>query len=133
MANLDCSIDVKDYCEGMKIATRKTKWILSGKIPKSADDLSFVGRDGDKFSWWNVIPPKTDYWHAHQILGRAYAFELLDLFNNPKAEYSEHILAYITSGMTRWARTVEPVAAEGMQQGFFEVLSEFLGKGSVNR
>lgn len=50
MVNLNCSIGVKDYCGGMKIATRKTKWILGGKIPKSADDLSFVGRDDDKFS-----------------------------------------------------------------------------------
>lgn len=127
------SISIKDHGHGIKTAKRKTEWILTSGIPKSVDDLPFVGRDGDRFIWWNVTPPKTDYWHAHHILGRAYAFKLLDLFNNPEAKYPKHILAHITNSMMGWAKTVEPGAAEGMQHGFFEVLSEYLGTGSVSR
>lgn len=134
MANTNNIISIENFGGGIKIAVRETEWTLTSCAPKSVDDLSFVGKDGKgRANWWTVIPPKTNYWHAHQILGRAYAFELLDLFNNPDAEYPEHILAYIHQGIRAWSRTVEPVAAEAIPFGFFEVLSEYLGNGKVAR
>lgn len=118
-----------------RLAVRRIPWTLCGNIPVRVSDLSFVGRDDcGRMDWWAVTPPKTDYWHAHQVLGRAYAFELLDLINNPAAEeFPAHILAYITQDMLRWARKVSPCAGETMPHGFFEVLSEYMVTGEVNR
>lgn len=127
-------IRLTEYCAGMKQATRKMRWIIPSKNPRKPEDLNFVARDAEgRMVWWHVEPPKTDYWHVHQVLGRAYAFELLDLMNNPDSEYPEHILAYITCAMTRWASSVPAGAGEGTIHGFFEVISEFLGKGEVSR
>ena len=96
--------------------------------------MPFVGTDSEgRFNWWTVTPPKTDYWHAHQMLGRGYAFELLDLVHNPEAEKPDHIISFIADAMMRWRRTVEPVAGEAIPHGFFEVLSEYLVTGQVNR
>ncbi|MFT4063353.1 hypothetical protein [Paraburkholderia sp.] len=123
-----------DRQSGMFEATRQTKWVVTPGCPLKPEDLNFTSRDErGRFVWWDVVPPKTDYWHAHQVLGRAYAFELLDLMNNPNSEYPEHIVAYITLAMSRWAQRVSACASEGTISGFFEVLSEFMGKGTVTR
>lgn len=134
MADENNSIKIKKFDGGIIKATRKTSWILCGNIPKTSDDLPFVDRDAEGgMCWWSVIPPNTDYWHAHQVLGRAYAFDLLDLINNPEAEFPKHIISHIVDSMARWRATVSPCAGEAMPHGFFEVLSEYITTGKVNR
>jgi hypothetical protein len=110
-------------------------WLLFGNAAKKVEDLPFVGRDSeDRLNWWTVTPPKTDHWGVHQMLGRAYAFELLDLVHNPEAEkLNEHIISRIADAMMRWRMTAEPCAGEAIPHGFFEVLSEYLVIGRVNR
>lgn len=126
------AIRLAEYVPGTRI--KQTKWLLPPDAPRKPEDLNFVARDElGRLDWWRVDPPKTDYWHVHQVLGRAYAFELLDLMNNPAAEYPPHILAYITSAMWRWSAQVGGAASDGIAHGFFEVLSEFLGDGNVKR
>ncbi len=94
MATANNSIKIKEHGAGIMESKRKTTWLLCGNLPKTSDDLPFVSRDTEGgTNWWSVIPPNTDYWHAHQVLGRAYAFDLLDLIHNPEAEFPEHILA----------------------------------------
>lgn len=63
-----------------------TAWLVSSSSPRNVDELNFTSRDSDgAIRWRDVTPQKIDYYHAHQMLGRTYAFELLDLINNPKA------------------------------------------------
>lgn len=126
-------VRLKDIGDGMRVANRKTEWILAGKPIQSVDDLSFFHRDGNGVNWWDVVPPKTSYWHVHQLLGRAYAFELLDLLNNPDAEYPDRILTCITGAMRKQSKMKNSWEGEAIQDGFFEVLSEYLGTGKVSR
>ena len=127
-------VKAKDVDLGLREVKHQRHWILCGNIPKKVGDLPFVGTDSEgRFNWWTVTPPKTDYWGAHQVLGRAYAFDLLDLVHNPEAEAPEHIISFIADAMMRWRRTVEPCAGEAIPHGFFEVLSEYLVTGRVNR
>lgn len=127
-------VKAKDVDLGLKEVKRQHHWLLCGNIPKKVEDLPFVCTDSEgRFNWWTVTPPKTDYWHAHKMLGRAYAFDLLDLVHNPEAEKPEHIVGCIADAMMRWRTTVEPCAGEGIPRGFFEVLSEYLVTGRVNR
>lgn len=117
-----------------KQAKRRTSWLLNPNGPRSVDDLRFVRRDtAGRANWWAVTPPDTDYWSAHATLGRAYAFDLLDLMNNPDGECPEHILAYIASSMIPWMATVSPGAGEAIPHGFFQVLSEYMTTGEVSR
>ena len=133
MATANRNIKLKDIGFG-KEAKRRFVWVLGDDAPKSVDDLAFVGRDTEgRMNWWSVTPPKTNYWHAHQVLGRAYAFQLLDLMNNPEAECPEHIVSYIVDSMAHWKRSVPGCVGEAMPHGFFEVLSEYLTTGNVNR
>lgn len=100
----------------------------------NVDKLSFTSRDAEgRICWWDVTPPKTDYWHVHELLGRAYAFEVLDLIKAPDAEYPEHMLAYIAEAMARWSPSSLPWAPEPMRHGFFGAISEYLTKGTVDR
>jgi hypothetical protein len=134
MPNASNNLRVKDYGGGLLTTSRKTCWNISQSAPKCPEDLPFVARDSqDRMVWWNVTPPKTDYWHAHEILGRAYAFDLLDLINNPNAEYPPHILAYVTCAIQRWSAGVPAGVAEGMMHGFFGVLSEYISTGTADR
>ena len=72
--------------------SRKTQWLVSSSAPKSVDDLSYTSRDAiGRINWWDVSPPKTNYWGVHQMLGRAYAFEILDLLNNPALRPPIHL------------------------------------------
>lgn len=119
---------------GMSYTRRAHKWAITGDGPKKPDDLSFTSRDAEgRMVWWNVTPPKTNYWHVHEMLGRAYAFEVLDLLNTPDAECPERIVSYITLDMHRWSHTVPWCAAEGIMHGFFDALSEYLVTGSADR
>lgn len=135
MANTSKNLSVKDIGSGMLATSRKTQWGISSMSPKCVEDLSFVARDSEnRMIWWSVVPPKTDYWHVHEVLGKAYAFELLDLMNNPDAEKCPpHILAYIAGAIHRWSTSVSPGAADGMTHGFFGVLSEYMSTGTANR
>lgn len=126
---------LKVYEGGITEVRKRTRWVLCGNSPKDPDDLPFTCRDENgRYVWWTLTPPNTDYWHVHQVLGRAYAFELLDLMNNPEAEYPEHILSFITNAMMRWRLTVsQPGAGEGVIHGFFEVIGEYIATGTANR
>lgn len=113
-------------------ASKRAPWLIPSDAPTKPDDLTFFGRDAKGLAnWWSVTLPRTSYWHAHQVLGRAYAFELLDLINNPQAEFPEHILAYIVAAQ---ARSSEPDPCGGaVVFGFHEVLSEYLATGTASR
>lgn len=125
---------LKEYAGGITEVRKSTKWALTRNLPESPDDLPFTQRNPDgRYVWWTVTPPNTDYWHVHQVLGRAYAFKLLDLLHNPDAEYPEHILSFITDAMIYWRLTVSQPGAEGIIHGFFEVISEYLSTGMVRR
>lgn len=129
------NLRVKDYIPGMVKASRKTQWLVSSTSAKSADDLSFTSRDEmGHINWWSVTPPKTDYWHVHYTLGRAYAFELLDLLHNPEAkDNNTHALGQISTTIAHWMHTVAGSAASGMADGFFSVISEFVSTGTAGR
>ncbi len=125
---------------GLVRTGRKTQWIVGGDSPKTVDDLSFTARDaGGRFHWWSVEPPKTNYWHVHQMLGRAYAFEVLDLLNNPEAKddvgdgQHQHVLGCILGAICRWQPTVNDTAASGIADGFFHVIGEYVATGTANR
>lgn len=118
------------------LASRKSQWIVSSRAAKNADELSFTSRDAEgRICWWDVAPPRTTYWHAHEMLGRAYAFEALDLINNPHAEGhgSEHDLGFILGAIGRWLPSVQGTAASGMADGFFAVVSEYVSTGTARR
>lgn len=119
---------------GIKEVHRKSAWVLTEGSPRCVDDLSFTSRGADGLiCWWDVTPPKTEYWHVHELLGRAYACEMLDLMNAPGAEYPERMLAHIAEAMARWAPSSVPWAAEPMRAGFFGAISEYVAKGTVDR
>jgi hypothetical protein len=127
-------LNVKPPVEDLLTVFRKTKWIISPRSPKTADDLTFTSRDDlGRIRWWDVTPPKTDYWRVHVVLGRAYAFELLDLLNNPESGDEKNTMSYISQAVCRWGPTVAGTAATGMADGFFAVLSEFLATGTADR
>ena len=115
--------------------SRKTRWLVTPNAAKSVDELTFTSRDSEgRINWWDVMPPKTDYWHVHEMLGRAYAFEVLDLLNNPKAEHgNEASLGFIIGAIARWLPTVSGTASSGMADGFFRVVSEYVATGSASR
>jgi hypothetical protein len=125
----------REYAPGMVNASQKTKWIVSSRSAKSVDELSFTSRSqAGNFCWWDVTVPKTDYWHVHQMLGRAYAFEVLDFLNNPESQdVNGHELGFISVAIARWLPTVAGTAGTGIADGFFEVISEFVSTGTANR
>jgi hypothetical protein len=123
---------VKDLGYGLEV-TRRTTWLVpkSGP-PKTADDLSFTSRGERGINWWDVVPPKTDYWHVHEMLGRAYAFELLDLINRPSKE-RPNVAAYVCKAVGQWSVSADRSADGGMADGFFAVIGEFLETGTAAR
>lgn len=126
---------VKDYASNMKETSRRTRWIVSSSAPKCAEELTFTARlENGHFGWWQVTPPKTNYWHVHQMLGRAYAFEVLDLVNNPATEEeSRGCLRFILGAIAEWLPTVRGTAASGIADGFHDVISEYVSTGTASR
>ena len=129
------NLKTKEYFPGMMKASRKTLWLVGPNAPKSVEELTFTSRNKDGgFDWWSVTVPKTEYWGVHYELGRAYAFELLDLLHNPEATDDDtHVLGCISTSIARWMQTVAGSAATGMADGFFSVISEFVSTGTADR
>jgi hypothetical protein len=122
---------IEDF--GIARIQKRSSWLVPSSAAKTVDDLSFTSRDAaGRMCWWDVTPPKTEYWQAHVVLGRAYAFELLDLIHNPEADVPPKIIGYIAQDIFRWSR-VQPWGAGGVPHGFFEALSEFMVTGTTNR
>ncbi|WP_326536856.1 hypothetical protein [Pseudorhodoferax sp.] len=115
--------------------SRKTAWIVSTNAPKTADELTFTARDAEgRMIWWDVTPPRTNYWHVHEMLGRAYAFEVLDLLNNPSAEKdNEWTVGFTLGAIARWLPDVSGSAASGIADGFFKVIGEYAATGTASR
>ena len=114
---------------GISETRRRFKWLVPSDAPRTIDDLPFTSRKDDRFKWWDVEPPKTEYWHPHQALGRAYAFELLDLIHNPeREEIPDDTFASIAAEIVR-----QRPYMDGLYIGFFEVISEYLITGRVDR
>ena len=126
---------VQDYGAGISAVTRRATWIISTTSPKTVDDLPFVSRSGDgaSGSWWDVMPPKTDYYHAHEMLGRAYAFDVLDLMHTPGADCPPRILEYVMTAVANRQSSIDDWPALAVAQGFFGAISEFLVTGSSDR
>lgn len=126
---------VKPYVGGITETSRKTTWLVTSNAPKTVDQLTFTARDGSgRIDWWCVQPPLTDYWHVHEMLGRAYAFEVLDLLNNPDAsDDNEHVLRCILGAISSWLPTVANSAASGIADGFFGVIGEYVATGTASR
>ena len=129
------NLKVREYIPGMVTASRKTQWRVSASAPRSPDDLSFTSRDQSGcIKWWDVTVPKTNYWHVHHTLGRAYAFEVLDFLNNPESQdVNGSELGFICTAIARWLPTVAGSAATGMADGFFGAISEFVSTGTADR
>lgn len=95
---------------------------------KSVHDLSFVSKDGPGVGkWWDPTLPKTEYWSVHRELGRAYGYELLDLWHNPDAEVSASQIGRMCQEAGRYGPAVS------VADGFFEILGEYLVNGDVSR
>ncbi len=122
--------NVATLTDGFRV--KRTKWYVGPNAPATVDDLPFVSKGEDRFSWWDFTPPKTDYWHVHEMLGRAHAFALLDLINNPAADFPEKIVSYVARDMRQWAQRW-PDQACGTTTGFFDVISQFLIHGRADR
>ncbi len=131
MANQNGALAFKDLGYGLEV-NRRTTWVVTNNSPKSVDDLSFTSRGERGVTWWDVTPPKTHYWHAHEMLGRAYAFELLDLINRPSKE-RPNVAAYVLKAVGQWSVSADRLADGGMADGFFAVIGEFLETGTAAR
>ena len=121
---------------GLHEVKRKIRWMVPSSSPKAVDELSFTARDSEgRIDWWSVQPPKTDYWHVHEYLGRAYAFEVLDLLNHPQADRDNGavVLKCILGAIARWLPTVSGTAATGMADGFYGVIGEYVATGTADR
>lgn len=126
----------------LSIAARKTNtvslppvraaWNASPGAARTVDELSFTSRDElGRFNWWDVTPPKTNYWHVHEMLGRAYAFELLDLIHNPNRvdEVPTNAFGAVAAEIVRQGHKMN----DGLYIGFFAVFSEYLIEGRAAR
>ena len=110
------------------LETACAEWHVPSIARRTVDGLSFTSRDPDGgICWWDVTPPKTDYWHAHEMLGRAHALELIDLMGD--CELDEHTFASIATEIVRRGHTMN----EGLYYGFFCAISEYLITGEVDR
>ncbi|MGL6160449.1 hypothetical protein [Microbulbifer sp.] len=109
---------------------RKAKWRVPDDAPRTVDELNFTSRDPEgRIRWWDITRPKTDYWHALEYLGRGYAFELLDLINNPnKKGEVDHVFRCVAQEIVR-----ERSSDDGVASGFFAVFSEYMVTGTASR
>ena len=112
----------------------RTDWYTCENAPRGVEDLPFVRREGAaRINWWAVTPPLSRYSQPHEALGRAYGYEFLDLLNNPRRNepfLPKHMLGYIAMGILRQYGEGVP---EGMARGFFDVISEYVVAGEVDR
>ncbi|MDO8706025.1 MAG: hypothetical protein Q7J84_13870 [Sulfuricaulis sp.] len=113
---------------------RRPGWILSSKAPRQVTDLPFFNRDSEgRAVWWDVEPPKTNYWPAHYMLGKAYAIDLLNYIHAARQsgeEISPRIFGCIAGEIARKAHTME---TDGIYAGFFDTISEYLVTDTVSR
>ena len=125
---------VTDLSHGLVEVKNKTKWIVSSLAATKPSELNFVDHnDSVRFSWWNVAPPNTDYGHAHEMLGKAYAYEFLDMINNPikdEDHSQDGILAFIARDM---AAQRSDYRMEAIADGFWRVINEYLLHGTAVR
>ncbi len=119
--------------DGLTVGRITREWIVPSASPRSMDDLCFTGRDSKgRVVWWHVDPPLTRYSQPQEALGRAHACELLDLIHNPRSRETlpPHLLSFIAQGiMLQFAEGT----SESLGRGFFDVISEYLVTGEVNR
>lgn len=112
---------------------RRPDWILSN-TPRQVTDLPFVSKDGEgRIVWWDVEPPKTDYWIVHYMLGKAYAIDLLDHIHAVREsgeEIDPKIFGYIACEIARKTRSMKN---DGIYIGFFETISEYLVTDTVSK
>ena len=121
--------------------TRELLWIVPSDAPKCPDDLSFTSRHETygRINWWDPTPANTDYWEVHRQQGRAMAFELLDLINNPERERDEdgntpNWFGCIAGEIARTESLMrEKYNTDGLGLGFFEAIGEHLMTGRYNR
>ncbi len=130
------SEDEGPYCN----LIRQLHWVQFPGMPKCADDLTFTSRDDDgRINWWDVTPPKTNYWEVHRQYGRAMALELLDLIHNPEREQDEDGMAFnwfsqIAGEIARTETACRlKYSTDGVYIGFFEAIGEHLTNGIYNR
>lgn len=89
--------------------------------------------------WFDPTPANTDYWEVHRQQGRAMAFELLDLINNPDRERDENgdtpnWFGYIAGAIARTETLMrQKYNTDGLGIGFFEAIGEHLMTGGYNR
>ena len=130
-------LKVVDLGAGISQVRRKTAtWLLPANAPRTIDDLNFTSRDETgSLNRWDVTPTKTDYWSVHQQHGRALAFEFLDLLHNPDGEdIHEHTFGLIASEIVSQPMPMaDKMRTDGIYIGFFELISEYLINGRVDR
>ena len=109
-------------------ATRARRAMPSRKASahRTVDELSFTARDARGLMvWWNFTPPSTQYWPAHFDLGRAYAYEALELMRDPNLQpEQDRALGFILAAVARWLPSVAGTAAAGIADGFFATIGE---------
>ncbi len=108
----------------------RAKWVVSSSAASNVDELYFTSRDAEgRICWWDVTPPKTNRWHVHAALGRAFAIDLLDLIHNGEKTEAlyKHTFGFIASEIVRCGSTMDT----GLYDGFFCTISEYLITGKV--
>lgn len=109
---------------------KHVQWLVPSSAAKSPEELSFTEAGAAGFKWWDVTPPKTPYTQAHDMLGRALAFELLDYLRNPAADKTPEALGHIALGIM--GERVDTCRGQ-MLMGFFGTISTFVSGEPVNR
>jgi hypothetical protein len=127
------SLSPADELASIRANTRKIKrrWYSASGSARTVDELNFTSREpAGRIRWWDVATPKTDYGHPKRALGRAYAFELLDLIHNAKRKgVSKYTFGFIACEIARNSHKIDPTVYEG----FFLAISEFLVDGKLTR
>ncbi|MDH5612223.1 MAG: hypothetical protein OEY66_07185 [Gammaproteobacteria bacterium] len=122
-------IKLKEYSPGIQQATIKLEWQVSSDAPKTVDDLYFTKREPNGcINWWAVTKP-SNYYSANYMVGRAHAFDVIELMFNPKAKnLNDGLLSNIAINMAENHKT-----DDGVMRGFFSAFSELLLNGKVVR
>lgn len=120
----------------------KGRWLLPQRAPVGASDLHFTRATptivGGKTSWqienwFDVVLPATDYSHAHESLGRAHAFEIIDALRNPDGWVDPGHFGCIFSALCRWSERTKHVCKESYLYGFGSVLGEYIQTHRADR
>ena len=118
----------------LRISKPQMRWVVPNDAPRTADDLKFTSRDAaGRIDWWDVTAPQTDYYHVHELLGRAYAFEYLDWAHNPDGDCRPADLSYIVTAMARKYAATGDWKIEAMIKGYLAVIGEMVTTGNANR